>query len=146
MALYQIAHTCGHNEEVNITGTNVHGERERRAAWLESKPCRACERAAQSTAAQAVAVADRLPDLTGSEKQIAWAERIRAEVLASIDQFFAAARREAEKMNEVAKLEIEMTRQYQPLIVRVRSQTSASWWIDHRGESAATVLKSVVTK
>jgi deoxycytidylate deaminase len=44
MAQYTIKHTCGHEEVVNICGTNVHGERDRKVAWLESKPCHECEK------------------------------------------------------------------------------------------------------
>ncbi len=44
MAKYEIKHTCGHTETVNICGTNVHGERERKAEWLASKPCYKCQR------------------------------------------------------------------------------------------------------
>ena len=31
MAQYNIHHTCGHEETVQIYGTNVHGERQRKA-------------------------------------------------------------------------------------------------------------------
>lgn len=39
---YTILHACGHRAMSQIYGTNVHGERERKAAWLASKPCTAC--------------------------------------------------------------------------------------------------------
>lgn len=41
---YEITHTCGCTETVNIYGTNVHGERDSKIAWMESKPCYKCQR------------------------------------------------------------------------------------------------------
>ena len=39
---YTIKHTCGHESERQIYGTNAHGERDRKAAYHESFPCPAC--------------------------------------------------------------------------------------------------------
>lgn len=39
---YEITHTCGHTSTKNITGTNVHGERDRKVAYHESTPCDTC--------------------------------------------------------------------------------------------------------
>lgn len=53
MAKYEITHTCGCVETVNICGTNVNGERERKAAWMESKPCYKCQRKMDEAAGKA---------------------------------------------------------------------------------------------
>lgn len=46
MAWYDITYKCGHEGREQIYGTNVHGEREARAAWLsEHKLCPDCYKA-----------------------------------------------------------------------------------------------------
>lgn len=79
MAQYHITHTCGHDETVQIYGTNVHGERERKAEWLESKPCRDCEREALRDENLGGAA-----ELTGSDRQVAWANDLRAKAIAEV--------------------------------------------------------------
>lgn len=47
MAWYDITYKCGHTGREQICGTNVHGEREKRAAWIaENKLCPECYKAA----------------------------------------------------------------------------------------------------
>ena len=84
MAQYYIHHTCGHEETVQIYGTNVHGERQRKAEWLESKPCRDCERKALREENLTGAA-----ELTGSDKQINWANDLRAKAIAEAKQLLA---------------------------------------------------------
>lgn len=79
MAQYNIRHTCGHEETVQIYGTNVHGERQRKAEWLESKPCRDCERKAMREENLTGAA-----ELTGSDKQVSWANDLRAKAIGDI--------------------------------------------------------------
>lgn len=79
MAQYNIRHTCGHEETVQVYGTNVHGERQRKAEWLESKPCRDCERKATRDENLAGAA-----ELEGSEKQVNWANDLRAKAIGDI--------------------------------------------------------------
>ena len=79
MAQYNIRHTCGHEETVQIYGTNVHGERQRKAEWLESKPCRDCERKVMREENLTGAA-----ELTGSDKQVSWANDLRAKAIGDI--------------------------------------------------------------
>jgi hypothetical protein len=62
--------------------------------------------------------ASGLPELTGTEKQVAWAERIRKSFVAGLD---AAAKKRL--MPEIVETE------------------QASWWIDHRDNIAASFAK-----
>lgn len=48
MAKYTITHSCGHTAEHQIYGTNTHGEREKRAAYLETTLCAECYARAQT--------------------------------------------------------------------------------------------------
>ena len=83
MAQYSIDHSCGHTQTQHIYGTNSKGQRERMADWLARGLCTDCyeaQRAAEyaEQTAQAKRGTAHLPALTGSDKQIAWAETIRA--------------------------------------------------------------------
>ncbi len=76
MTKYTITHECGHTEEIALFGKS--SERDRRIKWLESRPCRDCLRNSEIERAKVQGEEFGLPDLTGSEKQIAWAITIRA--------------------------------------------------------------------
>ena len=97
MAKYSVKHTCGHISEVALFGPSK--DREYRLDRMRENVCLNCENAAN---AERNAEAG-LPALTGTPKQIAWAESIRAA---------AMARRE--------------------LSPETLAQTKASWWIDQR--------------
>ena len=67
MSIYKITHSCGHTVEHQIYGTNVHGEREKKAAWLESRLCYDCYKQAEAEKAAKASEDANLPELTGSE-------------------------------------------------------------------------------
>ena len=97
MAHYDITHTCGHDERIELFGKT--SERERRIEWLQERPCTECwkkERAAEAEARrnkEAAMIVEKLGNdaadavnalsnatctLEGSAKQVAWAEDIRS--------------------------------------------------------------------
>ena len=125
MAQYDIHHTCGHEETVQIYGTNVHGERTRKAEWLESKPCRDCEREAVREANLAGAA-----ELEGSEKQVSWANDLRANASGAIKakhatldtQYIAAAQDWKDAQRKAGEAIIEA----------MLAETSAKAIIDNR--------------
>ncbi len=125
MAQYNIRHTCGHEETVQIYGTNVHGERQRKAEWLESKPCRDCERKAMREENLTGAA-----ELTGSDKQVSWANDLRAKAigdikakLATLDtQYIAAAQDWKDAQRKAGEAIIEA----------MLAETSAKAIIDNR--------------
>lgn len=125
MAQYNIHHTCGHEETVQIYGTNAHGERQRKAEWLESKPCRDCERKAMREENLTGAA-----ELTGSDKQINWANDLRAKAiddikakLAKLDTQYIAAPQEWKAAQRTAG---------EAIITAMLAETSAKTIIDHR--------------
>lgn len=125
MAQYNIRHTCGHEETVQIYGTNVHGERQRKAEWLESKPCRDCERKAMREENLTGAA-----ELTGSDKQVDWANDLRAKAigdiktkLAKIDTQYIAASQEWKDAQRKAG---------EAIITALLAETNAKAIIDHR--------------
>lgn len=125
MAQYNIHHTCGHEETVQIYGTNVHGERQRKVECLESKPCRDCERKAMREENLTGAA-----ELTGSDKQINWANDLRAKAiddikakLAKIDtQYIAAPQNWKDAQRKAGEA----------IITAMLAETSAKTIIDHR--------------
>lgn len=125
MAQYNIHHTCGHEETVQTYGTNVHGERQRKAEWLESKPCRDCERKAMREENLTGAA-----ELTGSDKQVDWANDLRAKAigdikakLAKIDTQYIAAPQEWKDAQRKAG---------EAIITAMLAETNAKAIIDHR--------------
>lgn len=130
MALYTITRTCGHVEEIQIYGTNVHGERERRADREATRQCRSCYEAQQAKR-DAEASAD-WPALTGTDRQIAWATTIRAKLLGELE---AEVRR--------GRLGEQAWPIWRDAALR---HTAAAWWIDHRNTGPAlTIIRKALT-
>ena len=123
MAKYDVTHSCGCTVTHQICGTNVHGERERKAAWLAERPCWECLKKSKAEAAAATN-ADQIK-LTGSDKQIAWAEQIREPVIKSLNDMKTKLAVKAEKFPQDFARACEV-------IDRVVHQASAAWWIDNQ--------------
>lgn len=97
MARYTITYSCGHTADKQLFGKI--DDRDNYINWCkEHKLCPECQRkqleaqrAEQTRKATEEASALNLAELTGSEKQIAWAITIRSKVLALIDEFIKDA-------------------------------------------------------
>jgi hypothetical protein len=142
MAKYTITRSCSHTEEVQIYGTNSHGERTRQAEYEATKLCRECYLAAQqakrdAAAAEAAQTATEqgLPELTGSEKQIKWALSIRAEKLSEL----AATLAQVTVHNPTTDAMLATAQQ------RLTAHTASSWWIDNRNETARRLLQGEIS-
>jgi len=88
MAWNEINYSCGHSDRIQMYGP--HRARESKKEWMERGVCPECyrkqkveERAKERQVAAEQARASGLPALVGSEKQVAWAEVIRKNALAS---------------------------------------------------------------
>lgn len=113
----QIIHACGHKQVHVIYGFD--SQVARKARWLRTTKCRACfvtdkkaeqtEAAARDSATIAHLV---LPPLTGSERQVSWAETIRINRLAAL-----------------VATPHTTTDADCSLCLRI---SDAKWWIDHR--------------
>lgn len=112
MAIYTITHTCGHQQRHDITGPEKN--RESRADYYRARVCADCYRVEQLKTAQD-ATADLSP-LTGSPKQIAWATKIRANLLPGITK--TTDRIIDPNFRVIVKDD-------------VLSRTDSRWWIDH---------------
>lgn len=104
MAKYDVTYTCGHTETVELFGKT--SERERKIAWMEQNcVCPSCYKEKQ----QAEAETFDLPELTGTPKQISWAETLRNKVF--------------RELNEEAPAEF---------VDWLKGQTESRFWIDNR--------------
>lgn len=124
---------------------------DRKAEWAESQGfiCSECQekpRQKENAKAAQQNQAAGLPELTGSDKQIAWAEKIRAEKLETIRQA---------KAGELDRIRFEayFGGNYQAIAIDdvnidyaielITAQTAASWWIDHREKKVGVVLREL---
>lgn len=114
---YTIKHTCGCESTQALFGPNK--SRESKIAYLESTLCLDCYKAEQAKIADEVSSNANLVALTGSEKQVAWANTIRANALSSLADQFTATGMDAEKANAIASDIINIV-------------SDAKWYIDNR--------------
>lgn len=123
MAQYSITYSCGHSGTVNLNGPGK--SREWQIRKMESGLCPDCladRRAGEAAAAAKESAEDGLPELTGTEKQVEWAERCRANFMKSV-----------KKLGPVPA-------KWRTVDAYLRSIRSASWWIEHRNHTPGTVF------
>lgn len=127
MARYTITYKCGHTAEVQLYGKE--SERQRKIAWYATIDCPECEAREQKELAEKMA----LPELTGSEKQIAWAVKIRNK---AIEAFDAANNRNADYNRQ---LFADMRDEW------LKKETASKYWIDncYDLESAKDVMDAI---
>jgi hypothetical protein len=129
---YEITHRCGHISNIDLFGPRP--ERERKVEWLESQQCQQCRLVEDGARAAEANAADNLPVIVGSPKQVAWAEQIRRKALdhaARVRQVDPGALAAAMKP-EIIALGTEYVQTYEATMTKLRTETSARWWIDNR--------------
>lgn len=114
MAKYIITYKCGHTATVQLYGK--HAERQRKIAWYATIDCPDC----QAEYNRKKAEESGLPQLTGSEKQIAWANRLRNDSLAILDA-------QISKLPEPNKSTATGLRNQW-----LQNETMSTYWIDRR--------------
>lgn len=117
MARYTITYKCGHEETVNLYGS--YDDRERKIEWLKTQDCPHCKNAQLKAKVEGIKESKVLPDLTGSEKQISWADEIRALFVNYYDTFAPMVKTSKPEMLTVIR---------DWLI----SKTDSKFWIDNR--------------
>jgi hypothetical protein len=138
---YEIGRSCGHTEDVQIYGSNVRGERERKAAWLATRPCQRCAdgsrtegRLAEAASAAGQAIAAGLPDLAGTPRQAAWAASIRQQLLDTLRSEVGQAPAYRHAAGDVMAIYLRIA----------APVTEARDWINHRDDPRA-LLRSRMT-
>ena len=119
MSWSKIRRSCGHVEELRDSSFgSISAE--------ESKLCRECYISAKN--AEAAASNSGLTPLTGSEKQVAWAESLRAKFVKAIAAFQGVE----DRPGAVSK------QQVLDVASEVLNTADAKWWIDNKGFSGET--------
>jgi len=134
-ALWPVVHRCGHGVEWDLAKKQP-CDRAGFASWLAERDCTRCWWARRRTPHdQNRVVRGRLrqawwieiwelskgmPPLTGGDKAVAWARKVRHRLLTTAAN--GASRKRTEIRNEL-ELGLE---------VHARAITTAKWWIDHR--------------
>lgn len=83
MAQYQVEHSCGCVKTYQLYGPTK--ERHSRIAWLETQECPDCRRERENAENAKKAEEAGRPELTGSEKQVAWANTIREKAVHELE-------------------------------------------------------------
>lgn len=123
MAKYEIKHICGHTETIALFGK--HESRYARIEYLEKQECLECRRKREAEEAEKIGAGLELPELSGSEKQVAWANTIRAKVV----QF----------IKDHTKPETMMESEAFQTVIKIKT---ARYFIDHRDESPLVFLSN----
>ena len=145
MAKYDVERSCGHVETVSLFGKVK--DREWRLENIESqKLCYDCwqkqlaeEREKENKEAAEAAQEMNLPPITGSEKQIAWAETIRQKMLITIDDYIYTSVKKEMRNDPSLREAVEHIK---------NNKTEARWWIDNRYVNepykASTLIKTIL--
>ena len=139
MAKHTIEMSCGHEEVHQIYGP--YKDRDRKAEYIAEGACRECweeQRREENAEAAQANVEQGLPKLKGSEKQVAWAESIRAEKLADRETVAAWIAEKAPDADQRALGEKALKH-----IVDVASE---SWWIDNRSYELMSIFRATAKK
>lgn len=135
---YTIIRACGHEEEHYICGPVK--DRRWRIERLEDTPCFECEKKERLEAAKQKAAEWDLPELTGTEKQIAWAMSIRDEALRKCVRDVEEAERRRKQFGVIGAFEIAKET-YAAVFELVNTLTEAKFWIDNRYDVISVIEK-----
>ena len=91
------------------------------------------------------ATAAGLPELTGTAEEIAQAEYIRAELLDSAGEFLRKSWEQTNGLDDAAAKEhnLQVLHILGQILVQVRLEPSAAWWIAHRCDDGYLFLRRV---
>lgn len=128
MSQYTITRACGHQDTINITGTDIRGRRQWIANRMATEKCRPCACLDRQQDAARVTGELGLPVLAGSPRQVAWADGIRARTALGVEA----------RVEELVDLigEGTFTRELCDVWINtmravLTDRTDASWWIDN---------------
>lgn len=138
MALYYGTFACGHKGQINIVGPTK--DRQRKVDWAFSGLCKECfqakmeaEKVEQNKAAMELAKEMELPELQGTEKQVAWANTLRLELIKKFD----AIKKEHYEDNELTYNQFMQVKDY-----ILETKTKASYYIDNRNYGLGYIIST----
>lgn len=135
---YRVTHSCGHATAIALFGPGK--DRDRTLAGMAKRPCRDCIAAETNRRADAQAEQRDLPPLTGTPKQIEWADRCRYHALIVLDRVLAAVDAKPDQIPLPADVRFpgEPNPSLGTVINRIYDQDSARFWIDHAKDAHLT--------
>lgn len=155
MAKYDVTRACGHEEVVILIGKN--SDREWRLESVEpQKLCRECwevEKQRKFDEANAKALTEAvemdLPVLTGSEKQVAWANTLRQAWIDTANSHSDKGKSNIERLKEsqpekAADVEKALLALLEAIDRVLKSKVEARYWIDSRDSDVSSTLAKMV--
>ena len=127
MDYFDGVYSCGHKGRVNIVGPTK--DRQRKADWKFSGLCPECAEKYRREKSEAIKNELELPDLTGSEKQVAWGNEIRNNFYKLVEERARNGFKITINGNEVI---IEKEKIYEIVDFLMERKTTAKFWIDNR--------------
>lgn len=135
-----VKHICGCTEIHELCGTKQ--DCDRKAAWFATKQCKACwskeklkEQAVESARVRKLAIEQHFPMLSGSDKQIDWATRIRQKMFDSFETYV-----QVYSSGDV----MQLARLREVFNLHILSNDDGNWFIDNRHlESKALLFKQL---
>lgn len=149
MAWYYGTYSCGHEGRVNIIGPGKDREwkKEREFAGLCPECCRKKieeERASKNDEAKKESEEMELPELSGSPKQVAWANTIRVEFIKNFSGKIAQTISGGKTLVRIAEYGEYVTfklSDLQEIEKILMNKTEARFWIDHRNYTLLMYVK-----
>ena len=133
MAKYTVTYRCGHTGVVELFGRTK--DREYRLTQLERGDCPDCEEDALRKVIAEFSKERELPEVTGTERQAAWAEKLRMYAIKAIEGEFERFSDGDPDKESLSKVLQEM---YQI--------PEAKCWIDHRDDSNHELCRAIVKR
>lgn len=129
MAKATIYYSCGH------TGSIIERNRataDRSAKRLGENMCFTCQCAEETAAAKEAAQASGLPELTGSEKQIAYGESMRSRKIPVLQKAYDEFMRRSQKPSDKACPEMiaELCDAVNAVFAEAMAETGSKFWIE----------------
>ena len=135
---YDITYSCGHAGTVELYGKT--SERESKIRWYETTAvCPECYKKQQEEAAETITKYD-LPELEGSEKQVAWAKKLMESAITVLE---TEGRKTAEEQAPTEAAKSQAHKAIDAHIARIRSAKHAADIIDtFKGINFSAINKS----
>ena len=142
MAWYYGTYSCGHDGRVDIVGPTK--DRQRKADWKFSGLCPECykkhleeEKERKNREAAEKSVEMEFPELTGTEKQVAWANTIRMKKFDLINSGIERVSKilKEKGLERVPGDDIGIEEISEAADYFIHEHTDEKWWIEHREDS-----------
>lgn len=140
MAKYTVKFACGHEEVINLYGSQA--ERERKIAYYqELGKCSECYKAEKKAEKETEASKiEDMPELQGTEKQVSWANDIRNKMAAEVVEYIESKVKTDVKtfsssfaaLNEEQKAFVIRKSEAVAKYATLMTETSAKYYIENR--------------